>query len=537
MRCPGCAAGACTLRLASPQKSEKHIFIVLEYCQQGDLSMLMAQEDGGLPVPQALAFLSQLAAGLAYLHSNNVIHRDLKPQNLLLAEDSVLRIGDFGFARTLPDEGMAATLCGSPLYMAPEVLDRQQYDAKCDLWSVGCIAWEMLTGAPPFTADSPAALLDTIRSATPTMPPGIATGVPESLHHLLRMLLRPDPVDRISFVEFFAHPLLNPSVPAPIPSGSTVATSSVQRSAAADVGAAFERLRQSYAVVPSAGRRRRSSSGSSRMGGVLPVMSPLGGLPGALTSRIRAATPDAPLEQGLDPQDAALAGAFLAMLAHALTQWQAKDAWVGQLSAQPLWAVHSSAAEPTHPGLLLPMVGVKAVAQQLPEPGDVVALAACAWAGAGALLHGVESHAAAADVALGALPSTSAAHQGIVRGDAEEGVSAWASSEATVAIACGRAFLQRKAAEDGDAGRPVEQHDSGPLDVAAALATALLSALQAAVRLLVGNRRSAVEEVAAAMPSLCVLASVAVKLGALPGEPTTALLRGVQSELAAAKQR
>jgi serine/threonine-protein kinase ULK/ATG1 len=92
--------------------------------------------------------MQQLAAGMLEMWRHNVVHRDLKPQNLLLfeAEDGSMevKIADFGFARALGPEKMAETLCGSPLYMAPEILTGHQYDAKADLWSIGAILFEMV---------------------------------------------------------------------------------------------------------------------------------------------------------------------------------------------------------------------------------------------------------------------------------------------------------------------------------------------------------------------------------------------------------
>uniref|UniRef100_A0A5B7AJK5 Protein kinase domain-containing protein n=1 Tax=Davidia involucrata TaxID=16924 RepID=A0A5B7AJK5_DAVIN len=119
------------------------IHLVLEYCRGGDLSMYIQQRQGRVPEAKAKHFMKQLAAGLQILRENNLIHRDLKPQNLLLSkndDNSVLKIADFGFARSLQPRGLAETLCGSPLYMAPEIMQLQKYDAKADLWSVGVLA-------------------------------------------------------------------------------------------------------------------------------------------------------------------------------------------------------------------------------------------------------------------------------------------------------------------------------------------------------------------------------------------------------------
>src|SRR5271163_1690946 len=99
-----------------------------------------------------------LASVVRFLRSKNLIHRDLKPQNLLLVPPTspnalpVLKVADFGFSRYLPKTSLAETLCGSPLYMAPEILRCQQYGPEVDLWSVGTVVYEMLTGKPPFRA-------------------------------------------------------------------------------------------------------------------------------------------------------------------------------------------------------------------------------------------------------------------------------------------------------------------------------------------------------------------------------------------------
>lgn len=99
------------------------------------------------------------------MNTKGIVHRDLKPQNILLCNPTPLRhnppplelvvkLADFGFARVLTDGGMAATLCGSPMYMAPEVIMSQQYCAKADLWSIGTIIYQCLTGKAPFVVST-----------------------------------------------------------------------------------------------------------------------------------------------------------------------------------------------------------------------------------------------------------------------------------------------------------------------------------------------------------------------------------------------
>ncbi|CAB1318618.1 unnamed protein product, partial [Coregonus sp. 'balchen'] len=129
------------------------------------------------------------------LQAKGIIHRDLKPQNILLSNpagrkshstNTCIKIADFGFARYLQNNMMAATLCGSPMYMAPEVIMSQNYDAKADLWSIGTILFQCLTGKAPFQTSCP-------------------------LRHLLLGLLQRNHKERMDFEEFFRHPFLEAS--------------------------------------------------------------------------------------------------------------------------------------------------------------------------------------------------------------------------------------------------------------------------------------------------------------------------------------
>ncbi|XP_010161093.1 serine/threonine-protein kinase ULK3, partial [Antrostomus carolinensis] len=129
------------------QWDSDHIYLIMEFCAGGDLSRFIRMRRI-LPEKVARIFLQQLACALKFLHDHNISHLDLKPQNILLSspENPQLKLADFGFAQYMSPWDEKHVLRGSPLYMAPEMVCRQQYDARVDLWSVGVILYEALFG-------------------------------------------------------------------------------------------------------------------------------------------------------------------------------------------------------------------------------------------------------------------------------------------------------------------------------------------------------------------------------------------------------
>lgn len=234
-------------------QTSAHFHLIMEYCSLGDLSFLIKKKsqlikshpliahlfskypsastsDKYNPLNTILVinFLQQLASALKFLREKKLVHRDIKPQNLLLCypvhskrqfadahysgyyELPILKVADFGFARFLPNQSMAETLCGSPLYMAPEILGCQKYDAKADLWSVGAVLYEMAVGKPPFHANNHIELLKKIETKKDNIsfPDKSNFEVDFNVRRVICALLKRKPTERMSFNEFFNDELI-----------------------------------------------------------------------------------------------------------------------------------------------------------------------------------------------------------------------------------------------------------------------------------------------------------------------------------------
>ncbi|KAB7494327.1 Serine/threonine-protein kinase PLK1 [Armadillidium nasatum] len=135
--------------------------------------------------------MRQLAEGVAYVHSQHIIHRDLKLGNMFLTEEMIVKIGDFGLATRLEDN-KNVTICGTPNYIAPEVLNKLGHSYEADVWAMGCIMYALLVGQPPFETDSLKETYSRITSNKYVIPPLIS----ESGRNLIRRLLHPDPALR-----------------------------------------------------------------------------------------------------------------------------------------------------------------------------------------------------------------------------------------------------------------------------------------------------------------------------------------------------
>ena len=133
-------------------KTENYYYIVTEYFEGSeDLLKFMERRKTFFPELEAVKLWRQIVSGVQFLHANDIVHRDLKPQNLIYIEETKeLKIIDFGLALTLESHQVANTLVGSPLFISPQVLHKQKYTSKCDIWSLGIIFYYTLFGESPY---------------------------------------------------------------------------------------------------------------------------------------------------------------------------------------------------------------------------------------------------------------------------------------------------------------------------------------------------------------------------------------------------
>ena len=179
-----------------------NIYFVFDYFKNGDLANFLKNKP--LKEKFCCKYTRQLADGLKYLIENNILHRDLKPQNILLTDEYNIKIADFGFARKVEKDMLLNTLCGSPMYMAPEIINKQDYSIKSDLWSVGIIIYQMVFGRVPFEVNNFVQLIKKINSEEISFE---RTGILVSplCLDLMKNLLKINVDERISWDDFFFH--------------------------------------------------------------------------------------------------------------------------------------------------------------------------------------------------------------------------------------------------------------------------------------------------------------------------------------------
>jgi hypothetical protein len=189
-------------------RAGNQLLMIMEYLEGFTLEQRLQQ--GRVPVPEAVGYIRQVLAALAYAHERGVVHRDVKPANMMVVGSGTLKLMDFGIAKAAGDQRltMTGTTMGSLYYMSPEqIKGATDIDARADLYSVGVSLYELVTGKRPFDGDSQFAIMAAHLEKAPVPPISIDPSLPQSLNDLILMAVAKDPDQRFQTANAFRNAL------------------------------------------------------------------------------------------------------------------------------------------------------------------------------------------------------------------------------------------------------------------------------------------------------------------------------------------
>lgn len=195
------------IRYRGCTKQKRNLYILMDYADGGDLSQAIKRQGVVFfSEDQILDWFVQICLAMKYLHDRKILHRDMKPQNVFLSSGNIVKLGDFGIAKTLEHTGdMAKTSIGTPLYCSPEICVGKKYNTKSDIWSLGCVLYELASLKRPFTGRNVAEIMRNVIGKTPKpIPAQYST----ELQSLVESMLRKNPDERPSINEIFQMPLI-----------------------------------------------------------------------------------------------------------------------------------------------------------------------------------------------------------------------------------------------------------------------------------------------------------------------------------------
>lgn len=201
------------MRLHDIFASSAEMVLILELIQGGELFDFIAEKEL-LTEAEAIEFLKQLLQGVSYMHSCHIAHFDLKPENIMLSQKDVpnprIKIIDFGLAQKLEEGVTFKSLCGTPQYIAPEVINYEALSSATDMWSIGVITYILLSGLSPFQGETDAETLSNVVSGTYEFEERYFSQTSEMAKDFIRQLLVKDPGTRMTASECLIHPWIKP---------------------------------------------------------------------------------------------------------------------------------------------------------------------------------------------------------------------------------------------------------------------------------------------------------------------------------------
>jgi serine/threonine protein kinase len=198
------------IQLHEMMEEDNKIFFVMELVTGGELFDRIV-EKGSYTEEDAQVLVRKIVCAIEYLHGQNIAHRDLKPENLLVksvADDTEVKIADFGLSKIIDEQKMMQTACGTPGYVAPEVLNAEGYDKEVDMWSIGVITYILLCGFPPFYAETVPEVFEQIMKAEYDFPEEYWNEISAEGKDFIRHLLVVDTKERLTASQALQHPWL-----------------------------------------------------------------------------------------------------------------------------------------------------------------------------------------------------------------------------------------------------------------------------------------------------------------------------------------
>jgi serine/threonine protein kinase len=199
------------------QEGNTH-YIAAEYLEGSTLSQAMSQQRGPLPLPRTVNIVNQLASALDFAHARGLVHRDIKPSNAFLSADDHVTLMDFGIVKALTGGAQmtrTGTMVGTPEYMSPEQAEGRPIDQRSDIYSLGVMLYQLLTGRVPFTAETPTAVLLAHVTKAPQPPSQINPGIPPAVEAVVMRSLAKKPEERFSSAGELARALAQAASGAP----------------------------------------------------------------------------------------------------------------------------------------------------------------------------------------------------------------------------------------------------------------------------------------------------------------------------------
>ncbi len=184
------------------EESTSTPYLVMEYVEGQPLERIL--DKGSVPFPRACAWAAEVAVALEVAHRKGVIHGDVKPANILVNEEGRIKLTDFGMARLASRDTKDTPLLGTPAYWCPEQIVGKPQDARSDIFSLGVVLYEMITGTRPFDSDSLQGICSRIMTSTPLPPSHSNPSLPVGLNELVASCLAKDPAQRRSSAEDLA---------------------------------------------------------------------------------------------------------------------------------------------------------------------------------------------------------------------------------------------------------------------------------------------------------------------------------------------